>query len=60
MRMHLLDENSSGELQKMQIAQYNEIELAQKIKATNKLTHRASVKLVETSEDETTPPTTPP
>lgn len=57
MRMYLQDENSSDELllQKMQIAQYNEIERAHKIKATNKLTHRASVKLVGTSEDETTP-----
>lgn len=44
----------------MHITQYNEIERAQMIKATNKLTHRASVKLVETNEDETTPLTTPP
>lgn len=60
--MYLQDENSSDELllQKMQIAQYNEGERAQKIKATNKLTHRASVKLVETSEDGSTPLTTPP
>lgn len=54
MRMYLQDENSSDELllQKMQIAQYNENERAQKIKGTNKVTHRASLSTVERDDDE--------
>lgn len=42
----------------MQIAQYNENERAQKIKATNKVTHRASLSTVEGSGDESDPLTT--
>ena len=54
MRMYLQDELSSDELllQKMQIAQHNESERAQKIKITNKATHRASLSTVEQSGDE--------
>ena len=61
MRIYLQDENSSDELllQKMQVAQYNENERAQKIKATNKATHRASLNSVERSGDENDFLTTP-
>lgn len=61
MRLYLQDENSSDELllQKMQIAQYSENERAQKIKATTKATHRASLSTVERSGDENDPSTTP-
>lgn len=54
MRMYLQNENSSDELllQKMQIAQHNENERAQKIKATNKVIHKARLKVVEASEEE--------
>ena len=60
MRMYLQDEHSSDELllQKMQIAQYNENERAQKVKATNKVTHRASLSTVERGGDENDPETT--
>lgn len=60
MRMYLQDENSSDELllQKMQVAQYNENERAQKVKVTNKATHRASLNSVERGEDENDPLTT--
>lgn len=55
MRMYLQNENSSDELlfQKMQIAQHNKNEQAQKIKATNKVIHKARLKVVEASEEET-------
>lgn len=55
MRMYLQNENSSDELllQKMQIAQHNENERAQKIKATNKVIHKVRLKVVEASEEET-------
>lgn len=61
MRIYLQDGNSSDELllQKMQIAQFYENERAQKIKATNKATHKASLSTVERSEDENDPLTTP-
>lgn len=62
MRMYLQNENSSDELllQKMLIAQHNENERAQKIKATNKVTHKACLKVVEASEEETNRLTTSP
>lgn len=54
MRMYLQDELSSDELllQKMQIAQHNEGERVQKIKVTNKATHRASLSTVGQSGDD--------
>ncbi len=54
MRIYLQDERSSDELllQKMQIAQHNENERVQKIKVTNKATHRASLSTVEQGGDE--------
>lgn len=59
MRMHLQDENSDELLlQKMQIAQYNENERAQKIKASNKVTHRANLSTVEMSSGDSNPVTT--
>lgn len=62
MRMYLQNENSSDELllQKMQIAQHNENERAQKIKATNKVIHKARLKVVEASEEDTNHLTTSP
>lgn len=55
MRIYLQDENSSDELllQKMQTAQYNENERAQKIKGAVKATHRASLNSVEKNGDGT-------
>lgn len=55
MKMYLQNENSCYELllQKMQIAQHNENEQAQKIKAINKVIHKARLKVVEASEEET-------
>lgn len=60
MRMYLQNEHNSDELllQKMQIAQYNENERAQKVKTTSKATHRASLSAVERSGDENDPVTT--
>lgn len=62
MRMYLQNENSSDELllQKMQIAQHNENERAQKIKATNKVIHKARLTVVEASEEDTNHLTTSP
>ncbi len=61
MRMYLQDEKSSDEVlqQKMQIAQYNESERAQKTRSTTKTSHRASLNLVEWNEDEYVPLTYP-
>ncbi len=57
MRMYLQDENNSDELllQKMQISQYNENERAQKIKASDKATHRESLNSAERSGDKNDP-----
>lgn len=61
MRAYLQDVGRSDEslLQKMQIAQHNESERAQKIKITNKTSYRAGLNLVEQSEGENNPPTIP-
>ena len=42
-------------LQKMQIAQYNDNERAQKIKASNKVTRRANLSTVEMSSEDSDP-----
>lgn len=53
MRMYLQNENCNDELllQKMQIAQHDENERAQKIKATNKVIHKSHLKVVAASEE---------